>query len=300
MKNLYSSIYPESYVDNDPALNLEIESFLRKGFNFFFLGVLNNLPKGFKHVIKKTNKDAAEVIDNATNHKALEVLYSKGSSHKTVSFTKSLFKTIWFNMNNSKAVRNRLKFVKREIKNHLKSITAFDKEINVLSIASGSSRAIVETVLEGEYLKDTLLSLTFVDKNEHAINYSKDLSTLIGHLPVKTEWFTETAGNFLNNIANKKYDIVEIVGLLDYFDDEKVIKTFISIYNILQEGGIVITANINHNKEEKFVTNVIDWPMIYRTSDELASLVNKSGFEYNKMKVFYEPLKVHGMVVAKK
>jgi hypothetical protein len=40
--------------------------------------------------------------------------------------------------------------------------------------------------------------------------------------------------------------------------------------------------------------------MIYRTAEELANLVNKAGFDYNNMKVFYEPLKIHGMVVAKK
>lgn len=289
-----------SYVDNDPELYLETNSKLKTFFNFFFIPVLNSLPKNFKHLIKKTSSSAAVVIDNATSHKALEVLYSKGELFSLNKLGGKFFKYVWFNMNNSKAVRNRLKFVKRELKNHLENISEFDRDIEIISIASGSSRALIETVKNGHYLKDAKLSLTFLDKSEHAIQYSKDLSVHINHLPIKMEWVNDSAGSFLRGAPFEKYDIVEIVGLLDYFSDEKVLEIFKSIYKTLQPGGILITANINHNSEEEFLTKVIDWPMIYRTAEELGHLVNEAGFEYNKMKVFYEPLKVHGIVVAKK
>jgi SAM-dependent methyltransferase len=287
-------------IDNDKELNLESNSLLKKVFNVFFIPVLNSLPKNFKNIIKKTNKSASVVIENATNHKALEVLYSKGELFSFKKFGAKFFQFIWFNINNSKAVRNRLKFVKRELRMHLESISKFDRDIEVLSIASGSSRAIVEVVKHGEYLRGANLVITFLDKSEHAINYSKNLSTDISHLPIKLKWIQDSAGNFLRNPTGIKYDIVEIVGLLDYFTDEKVLETFSGIYKILQPGGIIITSNVNHNFEEKFITKVIDWPMIYRTAEELANLVNKAGFDYNNMKVFYEPLKIHGMVVAKK
>ncbi len=290
----------KSFIDNDPNLNLENNGPLRSFFNIFFIPVLNSLPKSFKHVIKRTDKAAETVINNATNHAALEVLYSKGKTFSAKKITGSFFKYVWFNLNNSKAVRNRLKFVKREMKNHLENISSTDRDIEILSIASGSSRAIIETIKAGHYLKDAKLSVTFLDKSEHAISYSKNLSTEINHLPIKLDWIHGSVGEFLRNPPSKKYDVVEIVGLLDYFSDEKVFETFNNIHKILEEGGVLITSNISHNREEKFITKVIDWPMIYRTPDELGILVNKGGFEYNKMKVFYEPLKIHGMVVAKK
>lgn len=300
MENKYSAETPSSFVDYDNKLGLETNNFTRKLFNLLFITILNNLPRNFKYLIKKTNKDAAEVIDNAKNHNALEVLYSKGKTSFSKGIIESMFRSVWFNINNSKAVRNRLKFVERELNYHLEKISKNDREINILSIASGSSRAIIETVEKGRYLDGTKLSITFLDKNINAIEYSKKLSTKISHLPIRIDWITDTAGNFLRQSTPKKYDIVEMVGLLDYFEDIKVVETFSGIYNLLQEGGALITANINHNKEEKFITKVIDWPMIYRTCDELAELVHKGGFEYNKMKVFYEPLKIHGLVVAKK
>lgn len=295
--------YPEkkvAYVDMDGSLDLEKNGIIRKFFNLFFIPFINSLPKSFKHLIKKTNKAAATVIDNATNHKALEVLYSKGELFSAKKLTGNFFKYVWFNLNNSKAVRNRLKFVKRELRNHLQNISTFDRDIEIISIASGSSRAIIETVKAGEYLKDTKLSITFLDKNEHAITYSKNLSTEISHLPIKLNWINDSVGNFLRSLPEKRFDIVEIVGLLDYFTDYKVIETFAGIYKILEPGGVLITSNISHNSEEKFITKVIDWPMIYRTPDEMASLANKAGFDYNNMKAFYEPLRIHGMVVAKK
>ncbi|MCX6701695.1 MAG: methyltransferase [Candidatus Zambryskibacteria bacterium] len=289
-----------SPVDYDSTLWLETNSSLKEFFNLFFIPILNNLPKGFKHRIKKTNKAAAEVIDNVTNHNALEALYKKGEHFSANSFLEKIFRKIWFSMDNSKAVRNRLRFVIRELRNHLQEIANRDREINIISIASGSSRAITETVKNAHYLKNTKIAVTFLDKNPEAIGYSKNLCKEINHSNIKLEWINNTVGNYFKSKPTKKFDVVEMVGLLDYFEDKRVLEIFKNIYNILQEGGVLITANINHNKEERFVTSVIDWPMIYRTPCELASLVHKAGFSYDNIKAFYEPLKIHGLVVAKK
>jgi SAM-dependent methyltransferase len=281
-------------ISNDPGLKMETRSVV----SLVLSPVLNNLPKSFNKLIKKTDKAAASVIDNVTNHDALETLYSKGKRFKPKKILQKLFQTVWFNLGNSKAVRNRLKLVIKEIGTHLENIASTDREINVISIASGSSRAVVEVVENSHYLKGTNLSITFLDKNPLAIEYSKSLSKNISHFDL--EWINDTVGNFFKSDIKKKFDVVEIVGLFDYFSDEKVLQTLQSIHSVLQEGGIVITANINHNREERFITDVVGWPMVYRTAEQLAKLTHDAGFSYDTMKVFYEPLKIHGMVVAKK
>lgn len=286
---------------DDKSLGLETHSLFRKFINIFFVPIINNLPKGFSEYIKKSNPAAAKVIENVTNHDALEILYSKGdiiSKNKKNGFITKIFQNIWFNLGNPKAVRNRLKLVIKEMHLHLESIAKKDREINIISIASGSSRAIVEVVKKSSYLNDTKLSITFLDKNPKAIEYSKDLCKNISGIDLN--WINDSAGNFLRNGTNKKFDIVEIVGLFDYFNDEKIEEALKGIHNILQDGGVVITANINHNEEEKFMSNTMNWPMIYRSAEELALIAEKAGFSKNKMKVFYEPLKIHGMVVAEK
>lgn len=289
-----------SFVEYDKELNLEDHSIFRKAINLFFVPILNNLPKNFKHHIKKTDTAASEVIDNVTTHNALEVLYNKGKSFSHKTFLEKFFRYIWFSLGNSKAVRNRLKLVQRELREYLRLITKYKKEVHIISIAAGSSRAIIEAINHQDYLKDVKLSITFLDKNAHAIEYSKKLSVNLTHPHVDLEWIQDTVGSFLTKQPTKKFDVVEIVGLLDYFDDKKVTETFEGIYHLLHPDGILITANINHNEEEVFVTRIIDWPMVYRTPKELAVLAQNVGFKYNKMKVFYEPLKVHGLLVAQK
>lgn len=284
-------------VDNDPFLNYEYLSVRHRLFNVTILPILNILPKGFQKFIKKSNKQAAEVIDNATNHQALEVLYHKGNIKKHKNPLQRIFRKIWFSISNSKAVRNRLKIVKRELDQHIKVLKDQKKDIKILSIAAGSARAVLETIEIHEGGEHSF-SLTFLDKSEKAVEYSKRLSgEKLKHSNVN--WITDTIGNFFKNYTGEKYDVVEMVGLIDYFDDEKTKEVFSKIHNVLNSGGMLITANVNNNKERRFLERIIDWHMIYRTAEELAQLLEESGFKEEKMSIFYEPLKIHSVIVAR-
>jgi SAM-dependent methyltransferase len=147
--------------------------------------------------------------------------------------------------------------------------------------------------------KKKLVSAVFVDKNPHAIDYSRKLAEeLIGDT-TQVRWVIDSIGNFLAREATS-YDLVEMVGLLDYFDDAKTITTASGIFRILKSDGIFITANIKDNPERPFVTKAIGWDMIYRTPEEFARLVVAAGFKETATKVFLEPLKVHSVLVASK
>ena len=91
-----------------------------------------------------------------------------------------------------------------------------------------------------------------------------------------------------------------MVGLLDYFNDEKAVSIFKDIYSNLNSGGAFITANVCPNVEQKFLTKIIKWEMIYRTAEQLCSLLILSGFKESDIVVYYEPLKVHCIAVARK
>jgi len=286
-------------IDDDPALGYETNSFLREVFNFFFIPILNLIPAGFQKTVKRTHQSAECVIENATTHVAIEVLYNHGNPKDSKNLLHKVFHKIWFTVNNSKAVRNRLKLVERELKKAIKYFIEQDKDINILSIASGSARAIVESACNSSSI-DKEVSITFLDKNPKANEYSKNLAKICPpHYNLR--WITDTASNFPSHYnENEKPNIVEMVGLLDYFDDEKVIKIFSIIYKNLSPGGFLISANIDDNKERKFVTNVVGWKMIYRSGKELANLAIKVGFDPEKVKIIYEPLKIHAVLIAVK
>jgi hypothetical protein len=95
-----------------------------------------------------------------------------------------------------------------------------------------------------------------------------------------------------------KPQIVEMMGFLDYQTQKEAIDIVSKIREALEPNGFLITCNIHPNIEQHFLKWVINWPMIYRTPKEFGEVAEKSGFK--KYRLIYEPLKVHGLLVAQK
>lgn len=281
-------------------IDYETNNFLDKSLGFVLIPVLNSLPESLRENVRKSHKSAKTVMENKTTHVALEALYNKGEHGGKDGFLETFFKKIWFNTNNAKAVRNRLKAVKKEVSNISQDLINNKKDLFIFSIASGSARAVIESIANIYVPEDRKITISFLDKNPYAVEYSKEKVAQI-HFDnnFKFNWHVDTANNF-NKYCKNKPNIIEMVGLLDYFDDEKALKIFKNIYENLDNEGFFITANIDDNKERPFVTNFIDWNMVYRNIDELKELALKAGFEEKNIKVFYEPLKIHTILVAKK
>ncbi|MBI4119862.1 MAG: class I SAM-dependent methyltransferase family protein [Parcubacteria group bacterium] len=289
------------FTDNDRTNDYEFSTFLRKACNFALTAVLNSLPPGFQTYIKKSHKSAEEVIEHATTHRALEVLYQRGKTHSSRGIFQKLAHRVWFGiLNNSIAIRNRLKLTKKEIKTALDLLEKNENDsIHILSIASGSARAIIEVLRLLDVPKKTITA-KFLDKNPEAIKYSQQLAKDLTQ-KYKLEWITDTAGNFYKHYSNgARPDIIEMVGLLDYFDQTKCITLLAFIYEYLRSGGVFITANIIHNREQKFISKIVGWPMVYRTPEDLIDLALAAGFDPQKTKVVCEPLKIHAVLVAGK
>ncbi|MDP3764559.1 MAG: hypothetical protein Q8Q95_02975 [bacterium] len=290
------------FVDNDKSNGYEISGPARKALSFVITSVLNLLPKSFQTYIKKSHKSAEEVIEHATTHRALEVLYNHGRTNASNGLFQKIAHLVWFGvLNNSLAVRNRLKLTKKEISLAIDAVNKINdnRPINILSIASGSARAVIE-VLQALNLPARPISVKFLDKNPAAADYSKSLA---GDLLQKYDlsWIIDTAGNFYKHYRNgENPDIIEMVGLLDYFNQTKTIVLLSFIYEYLRTGGIFVTANIIHNREQKFISRVVGWPMIYRTPQDLIDMALAAGFEPKNTKVICEPLKIHAVLIAKK
>ncbi len=289
------------FTDNDRTNDYEFSTFLRKACNFALTAVLNSLPPGFQTYIKKSHKSAEEVIEHATTHRALEVLYQRGKTHSSRGIFQKLAHRVWFGiLNNSIAIRNRLKLTKKEIKTALDLLEKNENDsIHILSIASGSARAIIEVLRLLDVPKKTITA-KFLDKNPEAIKYSQQLAKDLTQ-KYKLEWITDTAGNFYKHYSNgARPDIIEMVGLLDYFDQTKCITLLAFIYEYLRSGGVFITANIIHNRTQKFISKIAGWPVGSRTPEDVRDLALAAGFDPQKTKVVCEPLKIHAVLVAGK
>ncbi len=288
-------------VDNDPALGYERNGIIKKIINIFYTPFLNFLPSSLRHVLKKTNDSAQRVVDTATTHEAIEVLYNNGERFRSKSLLQRFFHSVWFNTNNPKALRNRLRLVEREIMHAVEERVRAKKKIQVLSIASGSARAVLEAIQSADIGRGAV-SMTFLDKNPRANDYSKRLHTRYRYPDSFTfRWVTDTASNFPAYFSGGNGpDVVEMVGLMDYFPDQKVAELFKIIYASLSEGGVFIVGNISDNSERRFVTNVVGWKMVYRTPEQFLSFAERAGFKNENLRVYYEPMKIHFVMVARK
>ena len=152
-------------IDKDLTLGYELNGLPRSIFNVFFIPFLNVLPSWTKQIIQRSHRSVDEVIENATTHKALEVLYKKGHKEHSDNIIRWAIHRIWFDTSNSKAVRNRLRLVKRELINVISNKLMNGQDISILSIASGSARAIIESLEEIELSNSQNISVVFLDKN---------------------------------------------------------------------------------------------------------------------------------------
>lgn len=289
------------FVDTDQSLGYETNSSLRKVWNIFFIPILNTLPIDFQKFVKRSHRSAEAVIEHATTHRALEHLYASGKLHTPRHFFERAAHNLWFNLSNAKAVRNRLRLVQKELEAIIRQCGQDRQVIYLMSIAAGSARAILQA-LQSFTDKPLQFFTTFLDRDAHALDYSRELRRQL--LPENDRyhfsWVRDTAGNFNRYTQGRPLDIVEMVGLLDYFDDEKVKQILSLIYEGLSEGGVLITANICDNRERRFITRVVGWPMVYRRAEDLIDLAISAGFDRPHIRIVYEPLRIHAIMVAGK
>ena len=278
----------------------ESVSWPRKIFNRFITGIFSNIPFFVaKLVIRSSNKKAAEVHKNVTTHEALDTLYTSGLKFNfRFNLVKEAIEHIWFNLNNPKAVRNRLKLVINILSDIVNKKINNEEQIIFVSLASGSARAIIDVLskVKKNYNK---ISLFLIDKNKKALEASAELiekKELNNNVTYKL--INDNVRNFINHIHSDKPNIIEMVGLLDYLDNNKSHLIISKIYNALEPGGIFITANIRNNSEKKFLENALRWHMVYREPGDLIKILVAAGFDKNNISVTLEPLKIHFVAVA--
>jgi 2-polyprenyl-3-methyl-5-hydroxy-6-metoxy-1,4-benzoquinol methylase len=237
-----------------------------------------------------------KVKENATSWKALDIIYNyHPGKDKSLSGRITDF---WNGLKIIKAVRNRLLLVKRILRERIEEFAKDEKEIRLLSIASGAAQGIIEIMKEFKQ-KGIIIQAIFLDRDSTAIIHSKILATQAEVINQIT--FENTSTKELTNIVGEfKPHIVEVIGLLEYRPYEQAINLLKRIHDLLNPEGLVITSNISPNPEQFFSYWVANWPMVYRTTEQLSDIIIKAGFTPEQCKIIREPLKIHNVAVCVK
>lgn len=283
--------------------NMEKHSMIAKIIRLFSVPMLNNLPKKLlQGMMKSTSHDAAAVVKHGGSTHALEGMYTR---HHRKLFSRGIIQGIadlfWHHcVSQPKALRNRLKIVEKHLEEEILRITNHEEEkmISILNVGGGSSRAIIHSI--DKLLKRGIrhnVEVINIDKSAKAIELGKEIAKKY-NLQKIFEWINDDARNIKNHIPSKTIDIAEMVGLLDYFSEEKGVEVISQIYDTLEENGMLIIANVHPNPEIPFVYRT-GWPkMYYRKPNELNKLLKDSGFKNST--IIFEPLKCHIIAISRK
>lgn len=233
------------------------------------------------------------IKDGVASWRALDIIYNHNFGQK--KGLRGFVDDFWIGMINAQAVRNRLKLVKQEIR---RAILRFSnhREVRILSLAAGSAQGVIEVMaeLKKEGIRVRALLL---DIDQTALDYAKQLACKYG-VGDQIETVKASATQVARVSKGFKPQIIEMLGLLDYIPQDKAIRLVRKIRDSLESKGIFLTCNVRHNPEQHFLKWVINWSMIYRTPAELTEIVSEAGFRDSRL--VYEPLKIHGLVIAQK
>ncbi|MCK9393679.1 MAG: class I SAM-dependent methyltransferase family protein [Candidatus Paceibacterota bacterium] len=256
-------------------------------------GAFGSKPKINSFFFDGIGKSSRKVKEYASSWRALDIVYNHPFSYsKTIG---NLVDEYYWNGLNCQGLRNRRKLIKEELRNVILKINE-KKEIKIISLACGSAEVLIEIMAELK-TKGIKIKALLIDIDEDALERAKELAKQYNLLEdIKTE---KNSTHSIIEIANKfKPDIIEMMGFIDYLKQEDAINLAKDIKESLNPNGYFVTCNINHNLEQYFLTWVINWPMIYRKPKELIEISTKAGFE--SQRIIYEPLKIHGILIAKK
>jgi len=284
--------------------NLEKHGFFAKLIRLFSVPLLNRLPSFLvKKVMKKTSDDAAVVIDNTGTTHALEIMYTRHNRNLFArGFCYGLGNLFWhYLISQSKAARNRLKIVEEMLEKEILSLCKNKKKnITILSIGGGSCRAVIETIarISGKF-PDCNIKAINIDKSKRAIELGKKIAEE-NNVSGKLKWINSTASKLDLFVASEAIDIIEMVGLLDYFPHEKAVNIFKKVKKCLKNSGLFITGNVYPNREMSFISK-INWPdMYYRNEKDIKKILSESGFQAEKGEIILEPLRSHIVIKIKK
>ncbi|MCP4351074.1 MAG: cyclic nucleotide-binding domain-containing protein [Desulfobacterales bacterium] len=198
----------------------------------------------------------------------------------------------FLNLSAAQAVRNRRSLLSDEI---MKTVAEKDDDTaRIMSIACGPAREITDVF---EILDDkTRLKATLLDLDSQALSFvKKKISDM--NLNSHIEFLNKNIIYLMlgkENTEIEKQDLIYSIGLIDYFEDETVIKLLNYIYDTLLPGGRVILGNFHpSNPSKAFMDYVLEWPLIHRDEDDMNRLFNASKFQSPCTDILFEKERIN-------
>jgi SAM-dependent methyltransferase len=174
-------------------------------------------------------------------------------------------------------VRNRRGLLAEEIKRTVERRT--EERAFVTSLACGPAQEVFDALdaLDNPYhLKTTLIdidlqALAFVSDKAQKLKRQRYISTVNANLV-----YLATGRQDLDLAPQ---DLVYSIGLIDYFNDNFVVKLIDYVHGLLKPGGKLILGNFHpKNSTKALMDHILEWTLIHRTEDDMNRLFVSTKF----------------------
>jgi hypothetical protein len=222
-------------------------------------------------------KEIRDIQDNGGNATALHILYLL-----KVRPLKSFIDRIWTSIPIIQGVQNRAVLVRQVISEVIRwQFDRYGKELRIVELAAGLAEPLLWGLkdLEKEGVIPARVLLTDISRN--SLKQAQEIST---YLEVKAEILTErlnlTKFDEVKELLEKEQpNVVEMIGFIDYLDDDNVVELFKIIKAALPDNSSFIVGNVLPTWERYFIESSYGWPpMHYRSSEELHQLMCRGMF----------------------
>ncbi len=149
------------------------------------------------------------------------------------------------------------------------------------SLACGPGQELVD-LFEKPLKPGQTLSVSLLDQDVAALDFCTRRHQQLraeGRLPdaVTLDYFNVAVKLILKETANLQqqigsYDIFYAVGLFDYLPHDVGSKLVTALLLLLNPGGLLVVGNFTHHDAMTMMDHLADWPLRYRTGEELLAL----------------------------
>lgn len=197
------------------------------------------------------------------------------------------------------AVRNRRGLLNEAIRDVMMSVGPAHTT-RITSLASGPAREIFDLFTDAD-VKD--VHATCIDIDAEALAFASERARSLG-VEDRITFAQDNVIRLSRGRGKTTLDpqhLIYSIGLIDYLEDEHVVRLLDWIYDQLLPAGVVILGNFDAaNPDKAFMDHILEWRLIHRTPEELRELFARSKFADTPVEVTYEERRVNLFAICTK
>lgn len=195
----------------------------------------------------------------------------------------------------SMATRNRRKLVTAKLTEVLKTLTG-ESSIQLLGIGAGPGLHLQDAAVRAG-IPPQKLRIFLIDRDSDAFEFGRQCATERG-LARCVEFVQGDAREIRKNLPHVSPNVVKIVGLLEYLNDEQAVQLLSAMREVIQPNGRLLTHGlVDRYNAGPFLARTFGLSHVQRTADDVRALLKSVGFE--TLNVFETPMQIYPVLLAR-